>query len=118
MDDLRAAVDAAFDPAEALAVVGGDKELFLRLVARFRENRAGELASIRHAIRHRNREALRRAAQRFQGTLGALAAGPARRTAALLEEAGRRGDFASAETMYAEMEQQLRRLEAALMNWS
>ena len=117
MDDPRPSSGAAFDPDEALAIVGGDKDLFLDLVQTFRENCGRELSSIRQAICLHDPEALRRASHHFKGTLSALAAGPARRTVALLEEAGSRADFSSAEPIYAEMEQQLRLLDEALSNW-
>jgi len=117
MNDPRSSIGAAFDPDEALAIVGGDKDLFLELVQTFRQNYACELSSIRHAICHRDPEALRRASHHFKGTLSALAAGPARHTVALLEETGSRADFSSAEPIYAEMEQQIRLLDEALSNW-
>ena len=90
MDDPRSSIGAAFDPDEALAIVGGDKDLFLELLQTFRQNYAGELSSIRYAIGHRDPDALRHASHHFKGTLSALAAGPARHTVALLEEAGSR----------------------------
>ena len=117
MDDPRSSVDAAFNPDEALAIVGGDKDLFLELVQTFRENCAHELSSIRHAICLRDPEDLRRASHHFKGTLGALAAGPACHTAALLEATGCRAEFSEAESIYAEMERQVRLLDAALSNW-
>jgi HPt (histidine-containing phosphotransfer) domain-containing protein len=114
---MKLSFNSAFDPDEALAIVEGDKDLFLELVNVFRENYPAELSSIRDAIRVRDSEALRRASHHFKGTLSALAARPACDAALRLEEIGRIADLTKATAMYAEMEQHVQALDAAISDW-
>ncbi len=118
MDDPRLDAEPAFNPEEALAIVGGDKSLFVELAEAFRANYPRELSSIRDAISRRDAEALRRSSHHFKGTLGTLAAGPACQTAALLEEFGSCRYLGDAETTYARMEEEVRALDAALSDWA
>ena len=108
----------AFDPDEALAIVEGDRDLFLELVIVFHENYPTELSSIRDAIHQRDSEALRRAAHHLKGTLSALAAGPAFDAAARLEDIGRNADLSKATALYAEMKRHVEALDAAISDWS
>jgi len=114
---MKLSFNPAFDPDEALAIVEGDRDLFLELVIVFRENYPTELSSIRDAIRLRDAEALRRASHHFKGTLSALAAGPASDAALRLEDIGRNADLTKAAAMYAEMEQHVQALDAAISDW-
>jgi len=107
----------AFDPAEALSIVDGDRGLFQELVNMFRDNYPAELSALRDAIGRRDSDALRRVSHHLKGTLGALAAGPARHAALRLENLGSRADFDPAPAVYLEMEQQLRALDEALSAW-
>ena len=114
---MRLTLNPAFDPDEALAIVEGDRDLFLELVIVFRENYPTELSSIRDAIHQRDSEALRRASHHFKGTLSALAAGPACDAVARLEDIGRNADLTQAAALYAEMERHVQALDAALSDW-
>ena len=114
---MRLTLNPAFDPDEALAIVEGDRDLFIELVNVFRENYPTELSWIRDAISLRDSEALRRAAHHFRGTLSALAAGPACDAAERLEDIGRNADLTQAETMYGEVAQFVQALDAALSDW-
>jgi len=116
MDDKNS-MPLAFDPAEALSIVDGDKDLFQELVHTFRDNYPAELSAIRDAIGRRDSDALRRASHHLKGTLGTLAAGPAQHAARRLEDLGRSADFDPAPAVYLEMEQQLRALDEALSAW-
>jgi HPt (histidine-containing phosphotransfer) domain-containing protein len=118
MDDPKFNAEPVFDPDEALAIVGGDKTLFIELTEAFRENYPRELGSIRDAIWLRDADALKRASHHFKSTLGAVAAGPACQTVALLEEIALRSSMDEAEAAYTRIEQQVRALDAALSNWS
>lgn len=117
MGDPKLYFEPAFDPEEALAIVGGDKELFGELAEAFRGSYPGELSLILDAIRLRDAEALRIASHRFKGTLGALAAGPACETANRLEQLGARCELNDAETAYELIEAQVHALDAALAGW-
>ena len=117
LGDMKPSFNPAFDPDEALAIVEGDRDLFLELVNVFRENYPTELMSIREAIRLRDSEALRLASHHFKGTLSALAAGPASDAALRLEDIGRNADLTKAAAMLAEMEQHVQALDAAISDW-
>jgi len=116
MDDKNN-VASVFDPAEALSIVDGDKDLFQELVSMFRDSYPADLSAIRDAIGRRDSDALRRVSHHLKGTLGALAAGPARHAARRLEDLGKSADFEPAPAVYSEMEQQLRALDEALSAW-
>lgn len=114
---MQEKANPVFDPDEALAIVDGDRDLFRELVEVFRQNYEAELSTIRDAIRLSDSEALRTASHQFKGTLSALAAGPAREAAVRLEVMGRQADLGEAGATYAEMERQVRALDAALSGW-
>jgi HPt (histidine-containing phosphotransfer) domain-containing protein len=116
MDDKNS-MTPVFDPAEALSIVDGDKDLFQELVNMFRDSYPAELSALRDAIGRRDSDALRRVSHHLKGTLGALAAGPARHAALRLEDLGSSADFDPAPAVYVEMEQQLRALDEALSAW-
>src|SRR5579862_9071945 len=102
---MKLTLNSDFDPDEALAIVEGDRDLFLELVNVFRETYPLELSSIHNAIDLGDPEALRRASHHFKGTLSALAAGPASDAAIRLEAMGRSADLNHATAAYAEMEE-------------
>jgi HPt (histidine-containing phosphotransfer) domain-containing protein len=114
---MKTSTSVYFDSDEALAIVDGDWDLFRELVTVFRQTYPAEMSLIRDAIRLRDAAALQAASHQFKGTLSALAAGPARATAVRLEDIGRKADLAQAADIYAEMEQQVRALDAALSGW-
>jgi two-component system sensor histidine kinase/response regulator len=107
-------VTDAFDLEEALSIVDGDEGLFREIADVFIENYPADLSSIQDAIRRGDGAALRAAAHHLKGALAALAAGPARDTAAELEQMGRRADLSHAGRLCTCIEQQLRDLNAAL----
>jgi len=117
MHDQKPGTPPVFDAAEALSIVDGDRDLFQELVHLFRDSYAAELQAIQEAIGRRDSEALQRASHHLKGTLGTLAAGPARNTALRLEHLGNSADFDPAPAVYLEMEQQLRALDQALSSW-
>jgi len=117
MNDEQGSMVAVFDAAEALSIVDGDKDLFQELVHMFRDSYPAELLAIRDAIGRRDSDALQRASHHLKGTLGTLAAGPARHAARRLEDLGSSADFGPAPAVYLEMERQLRALDEALSAW-
>jgi hypothetical protein len=114
---MKLTLNPSFDPDEALAIVEGDRDLFVELVNVFRENYPTELSWIRDAILLCDSEALLRASHHFKGTLSALAAGPACDATVRLENMGRNADLTNAGAAYTEMEQHVRALDAALSEW-
>jgi HPt (histidine-containing phosphotransfer) domain-containing protein len=114
---MKLTLNSDFDPDEALAIVEGDRDLFLELVNVFRESYPLELSSIRDAIDLGDSEALRRASHHFKGTLSALAAGPASDVAVRLEAMGRSAELDQAAVAYAQMEQLVQALVGTLSHW-
>src|ERR1035438_1347188 len=108
MDDKNS-MTPVFDPAEALSIVDGDKDLFQELVNMFRDSYPAELSALRDAIGRRDSDALRRVSHHLKGTLGALAAGPARHVALRLEDLGSSADFDPAPAVYVEIGRASRR---------
>ncbi len=104
----------AFDLQEALSIVEGDADLFRELAEAFIETYPAGLASIQEAVRQADSEGLRAAAHQLKGALSALAAGPARDTAAALEQMGRRAQVNDAKRLCTSIEEQLHDLDTAL----
>jgi HPt (histidine-containing phosphotransfer) domain-containing protein len=72
------------------------------------------LAAMQAAIAQHDGEALQRAAHTLRGSLGTLAAPAALAAAQRLENLGRQGDMAQAEVAYANLANEIARLEHAL----
>jgi HPt (histidine-containing phosphotransfer) domain-containing protein len=106
-----------FDESEALARVGGDRELLRELVGSFLQECPRWLEEVRAAVGRRDPARLRRAAHTLKGALGTLGAAVAFEAAQALETMGRDGDLSGAEEACSVLEEAVRRLDAALPAW-
>jgi signal transduction histidine kinase/CheY-like chemotaxis protein/HPt (histidine-containing phosphotransfer) domain-containing protein len=86
-----------WEPANALARIGGDERLLRELVRLFLAEYTRWLAEIRAAVAGRNAARLRPAAHSLKGSLGTFGARAAFAAAQRLEELARAGDLAGAE---------------------
>ena len=106
-----------FDESEALARVGGDRELLRELVSSFLEECPRWLEEVRAAVAQRDPARLRRAAHTIKGAVGTLGAAVAFDSAQALETMGRDGTLAGAEEACSVLEEAVRRLGTALPAW-
>lgn len=86
-----------FDTVAALALVGGKRELVVRLVDLFLEQLDTSIGAIVAAVRARDPEAQKRAAHALKGSAAVIGAKQLRDLAAGLEQAGRAGRCSAAE---------------------
>jgi HPt (histidine-containing phosphotransfer) domain-containing protein len=100
----------AVDLDQALARVGGDRELYYELLDMLVEDAPGEIGEMREAIGRGNAEEVERTAHSLKGAAANLGAGPLRDVALWLETLGRDGRLATAEAAVAELESELKRL--------
>jgi len=112
--DETAPVPVAFNQAQALNRVNGDRGLLRELVALFLKDWPRMLQRIRRAVRQRDPEALRAAAHTLKGSVATFAAGPAADAALKLETMGREGRIHEAEEAARALADDLRQLEEAL----
>jgi two-component system sensor histidine kinase/response regulator len=94
--------------------VGGDRELLAELAGMFLDDHRQLLANIQSALERRDGDALERAAHKLKGSVGSFEARPAYDAAYRMEVAGREANFAGAEAVRAELEEEIARLCAAL----
>lgn len=86
-----------FDSAAALALVGGKRELVVRLVDLFLEQLDASIAAIVAAVRAGDPEAQKKAAHALKGSAAVIGAKRLRELAASLEQEGRAGRCSAAE---------------------
>lgn len=86
-----------FDSAAALALVGGKRELVVRLVDLFLEQLDTSIGAIVAAVRARDPEAQKKAAHALKGSAAVIGAKRLRELAAGLEQEGRAGRCSAAE---------------------
>jgi signal transduction histidine kinase/ligand-binding sensor domain-containing protein/CheY-like chemotaxis protein len=103
-----------FDYAAALARAGGDRELFAELAEYFIDDSAQLLAEIGQAVAQRDAAALKRSAHALKGAASNFSAKEVVTLARRMEEMGREGDLADAESVRAVLEPEVGRLNAAL----
>jgi HPt (histidine-containing phosphotransfer) domain-containing protein len=97
--------------------VGHDVELLQDLVDLFLNDLPAVLAKIEESITCRQGEMLRRAAHKFKSSLGIFGAEDISETVNALEIMGKKEDFASAETAYATLENEVVHLKHALLEF-
>lgn len=102
-----------FDREAALARYG-DAAALARAVETLRQQRAQRLEALREALARRNDRALAHSAYLLSRLLSGLSAGSALDAALRLQKLGRSGKLDGAEKVYAALERELERLEAAL----
>jgi signal transduction histidine kinase/DNA-binding response OmpR family regulator/HPt (histidine-containing phosphotransfer) domain-containing protein len=107
----------AFNLAEALGGIEGDRRLFGEMIGLFLEQAQKLLPEIRRAGERGDGEALERFAHMLGGSLGTFAAGPATAAALRLELMGRENDFGLTEESLADLEHKVARLRLALQTF-
>jgi two-component system, sensor histidine kinase and response regulator len=105
---------AILDKAEALARVGGDRELLKSLIEVFFDSYPAQLAQMREAIHGGDAEGVYRLAHTLAGAVGIFGARPALAAAARLEEMGREGKLTGAAEAWKRLDAALGRLKPAL----
>jgi CheY-like chemotaxis protein/HPt (histidine-containing phosphotransfer) domain-containing protein len=110
--------EPAFDAADVLARVEGDRSLLAELVAIFLEESPLRLAEIRRCLASGDAKGVERAAHTLRGSVGSLGARAAAQAALALEIKGRDGALAGADVEFAELEREMGRLESDLAQFS
>jgi CheY-like chemotaxis protein len=106
--------EEVLDRTHALAAAGGDASLLRELVQLFGTERPRWLTDIRAAVSRRDAEPLRRSIHILRGSLETFGARSASAAARRLEEMAGTGDLTGADTAYAELVEELERLQPAL----
>jgi HPt (histidine-containing phosphotransfer) domain-containing protein len=110
--------EPAFDAADVLARVEGDRTLLAELVSIFMAESPTRLAEIRRCVKGGDAKGLERAAHTLRGSVGSLGARAAAKAALALETKGRDGALAGADEELAELEREMSRLESDLAQFS
>src|SRR5690242_5631959 len=110
--------ESAFDREEALARLEGDSELLAEMVSLFLQSHGEQVSEIKAGLARKDIEAVRRAAHALKGAIGNFTSRGAFQAAQRLEEIARRGDLAGAERAFTDLEDALRRLTSALVDFS
>jgi CheY-like chemotaxis protein len=106
----------ALNVDEALAQVGGDRDLLEEMAEIFLEEYPHHLAGIKNALAHRDALTLARLAHTLKGSVGNFAAKAPFETARRLEHIGRQGDLSQAAEILAQLEGELSQLKPALID--
>jgi HPt (histidine-containing phosphotransfer) domain-containing protein len=105
---------AVLDLPEALSRADGDREFFLTLAEIFLQESPKEAAAARTALERQDGAGLAAAAHKLKGSVMQMCAPRLLERAKRLEELGRRGEFAEAFPVCAEVETRLAEVHAAL----
>lgn len=105
---------AVLDVPKALSRADGDQDLLLTLAGIFLEESQKEAAAVRAALGRQDRAELEAAAHKLKGSVMEMCAPRLFESAARLEELGRRGEFAEAVPVCADVELRLAEVHAAL----
>jgi CheY-like chemotaxis protein len=106
--------ELVFDEDEALAGVGGSRQLLAELAALFLQDCASAMSAIAEAIARGDGRGLQCAAHRLRGAASNFAAPAACAAAGRLESAGRTGNMSEAAEAYGTLQQTILQLEEAL----
>lgn len=104
----------AIDYQGALDRLGGDSDLFRRIIDLFDEDAPGLLQAIREAAAAADPSQLRRAAHSLRGLAANFGAQDAMRSASRLEQMGIAGQVADAGQAITELQREIERLDKAL----
>ena len=104
----------AFDPADVLARVEGDRELLTELVEIFQSELPARMAEIARSVAEQDAAGLQRAAHTLRGSIASFGARFAAQAALALEMAGRTADLTSTDTQLRELQHEVGRLADAL----
>ena len=115
-DDLPAASENGkiLDEDEALARVGGDRELLTSLTEVFFDSYPAQLAQMREGISSGDAKAVYQLAHTLVGAVGVFGAPSALAAATRLEAMGREGKISGAEEAWQQLDSALARLKPAL----
>jgi CheY-like chemotaxis protein len=111
---LPLAVSSLFDLTEALARVGGDRELLSELAEIFLESCPSYLANIQKALEHGDVQALSLAAHALKGSVGNFTKSGPFETARALEHLGRQGTMTGTGELFQQLEKEITSLRPAL----
>ncbi len=106
--------DGTFDSAEALAVVGGDKELLSQMAGLFCAESPSMLSAIKQSLIDGDANALARAAHALKGSVGNFGKSESYRLASALEEKGRAGAMTGTSDQFLSLERTIARFEQDL----
>jgi len=105
---------AAINVSEALRRADGDQDFFLTLAGLFLEESSKEAVAARAALERQDRAELAAAAHKLKGSVMEMCAPRLFERTKRLEELGRRGEFAEASSVCADVEACLAEVHAAL----
>jgi two-component system sensor histidine kinase/response regulator len=105
---------AVLDLSEALSRADGDQDLFLTLATLFLQESPKEAAAVRAALERQDCAVLTAAAHKLKGSVMEMCTPRLFESAKRLEEVGRRGEFAEASSVCADVETRLAEVHAAL----
>jgi two-component system sensor histidine kinase/response regulator len=103
-----------FDLAGALEVVGGDRDLFKEISTMFLDGLPGYIGQIGEGVHNTDAALLERAAHSLKGSVGNFGAERAFKAAYRLEVMGREGSLEEAALAFAELQNELGKLEHAM----
>jgi two-component system sensor histidine kinase/response regulator len=106
------------DTVAALERVEGDVDLLHELVALFLKELPNMLTTLREAVMAGNASGIERAAHKLKGSVGNFAAQPAFEAALKLEGLGRNGSLTEAAPAFAQLEDEIKRLEMEMADMS
>ena len=103
-----------FDPKQALARLGGDRQLLRQLIRIFRTDVRPLMATIKRTAEDGEADGLRRSAHALKGSLGTIGAPRVAETARRLELLAQEGDLAHASQLVDTLAGQLRELDGLM----
>ncbi|MFC1480146.1 Hpt domain-containing protein [Candidatus Omnitrophota bacterium] len=107
---------SAFDLQAVLSRVGGDHKLLREIIKMYTEDYPKKLKQIREGIERSDAKTIERIAHIIRGAVSNFEAKDAFESARRLEKIAKSGDLEKADTAFAELENELRRLEDDLDN--
>ncbi len=105
-----AAAPQKIDFAELLSRVGGDKKLLKRMTATFLRDTPKRIAAIAAALRRKDAATLASLAHALKGSVSIFGAEVPRLHAQDLQQLGRAGDLAAAESLFASLKEEIAHL--------
>ena len=106
-----------FDHSALVERLGDDLELVTELIELFLEESPMLLADVQHAVDCRDAKAVERSAHRLKGSVGIFGMNATCAAALLMEVLGRKGDLTDADAAYQSLHDELRQLQAELVEW-
>jgi two-component system, sensor histidine kinase and response regulator len=113
---IKSALNQVLDRAAVLDRMGGNTELIKGVVKIFNEDSPAQLFQIGKAIESGDEKSLLALAHTLKGSLLALAATEAAKTAEALENMGRTGDLTGAHDLSLRLEAEIANVSAALQD--